>query len=199
MRLTRAAPLNRSLCVQTRASGAIFTPSPRLADAAKRRPALPEPTPLWRAGRSRQGKTPRAQEGREKCGRETATTNRNPILLLRLFGLLMFLLRLRADALSMLLFHEPPRSTNPEDLTRVIGPDQYSAVFKHQKIPFHRHPSPARGGGREGTNRALGGKAPQTPRPEISGQSSQSPELVGDEKPQPPTETRDSRSGSSGG
>ncbi len=41
------------------------------------------------------------------------------MLLLRLFGLVMFLLRMTADALWMLLFHEPPRSTNPDGLTRM--------------------------------------------------------------------------------
>ncbi len=37
---------------------------------------------------------------------------RNPMLLLRLFGL--FLLRLAERALSWLLFQDPPRSTRPQ-------------------------------------------------------------------------------------
>ena len=55
------------------------------------------------------------EKGRKKVDADTATT-RKPTLLLRLFGL--FLLRNGAAALSLLLFHEPPRKTRPDRLTR---------------------------------------------------------------------------------
>ena len=58
-------------------------------------------------------------------------TTRKPLLLFRLFGL--FLLRRTAAALLWLLFHEPPRKTNPGHLTPV-GWEQNEYSRKWRKL-----------------------------------------------------------------
>jgi hypothetical protein len=79
------------------------------------------------------------------------TTTRKPLLLLRLFGL--FLLRTRAAALSTLLFHEPPRTTKPDRLTRCRANGAYHAAGEPQNAA------------------AVGGFAPHTPH--LRGQSAE--------------------------
>ena len=109
---------------------------------------MPEPDRLWGAGRPR-GACARPRQRRDgRKWTDAATTTRKPLLSFRL--LFQFLLRASAEALSTLLFHEPPRTTFPGRLTRE----------PRAELVYHKAPAREK-------SRPLGGFAPMALRFQI--------------------------------